>query len=82
MFVMCGVLFASQQLPEKYAVLSIFLAASAALVALAVIIHISFCLRCPRCSGWIAMPKCPACGLKLADRLEQVASRSETGEPS
>ena len=21
--------------------------------------------RCPRCSGWIAIPKCPSCGLML-----------------
>jgi DMSO reductase anchor subunit len=28
-------------------------------------IYLACFLRCPRCSGWIAMPKCPGCGLGL-----------------
>ncbi len=42
-----------------------FLAASAVVIMLATLVYVSFCMRCPRCSGWIAIPKCPACGLKL-----------------
>lgn len=28
-------------------------------------IYLTCCLRCPRCAGWIVIPKCPSCGLKL-----------------
>jgi uncharacterized membrane protein HdeD (DUF308 family) len=44
---------------------SIVLAVIALLISLSGVVYISFLLRCPRCKGWISMPKCPACGLAL-----------------
>ena len=41
------------------------LAITVFLLMLAPVLYLSFFLRCPRCAGWIAMPKCPSCGLKL-----------------
>lgn len=35
------------------------------LLGLTPVIYLTCCLRCPRCAGWIVMPKCPSCGLKL-----------------
>ena len=52
-------------LPEQYATLSSIAAVVAVLVGLTFFIYQACFLRCPRCSGWIAVPKCPSCGLKL-----------------
>ncbi len=48
---------------QRHEDLKILLMASAVLIMLATVIYVSFCLRCPRCSGWIAIARCPACGL-------------------
>src|SRR5690242_11307641 len=55
-------------IPDRYETLKVFLAIALAVVVLGMLIYLSFCLRCPRCSGWIAIPKCPACGLRLEKR--------------
>jgi hypothetical protein len=52
------------------------------ILALTPLLYLSFCLRCPRCSGWIAIPKCPSCGLKLEEpgkRQTRQIRRGETG---
>ena len=59
---------------QKRQALGMALAVGALVVVASGVIYISFCLRCPRCSGWIVMPKCPACGLKL----ESGKSREQT----
>jgi hypothetical protein len=38
------------------------------LAVLGHLVYVTCCLRCPRCSGWIVIPKCPSCGLKLDDK--------------
>ena len=45
--------------------LKLFVAMSAVVIGLAALIYMAFCLRCPRCKGWIAIPKCPSCGIAL-----------------
>ena len=53
-------------LPDNYVALAAALAISAAVFMVGSLIYLSFFLRCPRCSGWVAiMPKCLSCGLKL-----------------
>jgi hypothetical protein len=37
------------------------------LAGLAGFVYLTCGLRCPRCSGWIVIPKCPSCGLELGD---------------
>lgn len=57
-------------LPESYSWLQVVLQSVVLLALLAQFIYVSFALRCPRCSGWIAIPKCPSCGLKLERNKE------------
>jgi hypothetical protein len=52
-------------LGESYDVLSAILATSLFLGVIAILVHLTCFQRCPRCVGWIVIPKCPACGLKL-----------------
>lgn len=60
-----GLVLSLQTLPEQYAAFASVAAFVAVLVGLAVFVYQACFLRCPRCSGWIAVPKCPSCGLKL-----------------
>jgi hypothetical protein len=39
------------------------LAVVALLISMSGVIYVSFLQRCPRCKGWISLPRCPACGL-------------------
>jgi len=54
-----------QWLPERYAAVSAIVSVGVVLGGVATLVYRACFLRCPRCSGWIAIPKCPACGLKL-----------------
>lgn len=60
-----GLVLCLRALPEQYAAFSSFAAVVAVLIGLAFFVYQACFLRCPRCSGWIAVPKCPSCGLKL-----------------
>jgi hypothetical protein len=62
-----------QVLPERYSAVSAIVAVGLALAGIAVLVYQACFLRCPRCSAWIAIPKCPDCGLKL----DQPASRQK-----
>lgn len=63
---MVGALVLSlQALPERYAALSAIASVGLALCGIVALVYQACLLRCPRCSGWIAIPKCPECGLKL-----------------
>ena len=57
-------------LPESYSGMQVTLQSAGLLAGLAHLLYVSFALRCPRCSGWIAIPKCPSCGLKLEGNKE------------
>ena len=54
-----------QLLPERHSALAAMLSVVLVLGMVATLVHRTCFLRCPRCSGWIVIPKCPACGLKL-----------------
>jgi hypothetical protein len=54
-----------QVLPERYSTVSAIAAVGLALSGIAVMVYQACFLRCPRCSAWIAIPKCPDCGLKV-----------------
>lgn len=50
---------------ESYNVLSALLASGVFLGVIGIFVYLTCFLRCPRCAGWIVIPKCPACDLKL-----------------
>lgn len=52
-------------LGERYDVLAAILTIGLGLGAIGIFVYLSCFQRCPRCAGWIVIPKCPACGLKL-----------------
>ncbi len=52
-------------LGEGYDVLSATLAIGLFLGVMGIYVYLTCFQRCPRCAGWIVIPKCPACGLKL-----------------
>ena len=60
-----GLVLSLQVLPERYSTVSAIAAVTLALSGIAVMVYQACFLRCPRCSAWIAIPKCPDCGLKL-----------------
>src|SRR5688572_27133895 len=60
-----GIAIAVSVLIAPGSVLPAIIAVTAAVILLGQLIYVSFCLRCPRCSGWIVLPKCPSCGLGL-----------------
>ena len=62
---MVGLTLSLQLLPERYAAVSAVVSIGLAFGIVAMFVYRACFLRCPRCSGWIAIPKCPACGLKL-----------------
>ena len=49
-----------QLLPERYATIAAIASVSGALCVIAVFVYRACFLRCPRCSGWVAIPKCPS----------------------
>lgn len=51
------------QVSERYGPLQLVLLCVLTLLVIGGGIYLSFCQRCPRCSGWIVIPKCPSCGL-------------------
>ena len=55
-----------QILPDRLSSVSVGLAVVIVLGAVGLVVYRACFLRCPRCSGWVAIPKCPACGLKLS----------------
>jgi hypothetical protein len=50
---------------ERHPISGMVIEAVALAVSFGLILYLATCQRCPRCSGWIAIPQCPACGLKL-----------------
>jgi hypothetical protein len=62
-----ALLLSLQSLPERYAAVSAFVSVGLALCVVAVLVYQACFLRCPRCYGWIAIPKCPDCGLRLEE---------------
>lgn len=50
---------------ERHPMAAMVIEALALAVSFGLILYLATCLRCPRCAGWIAIPQCPACGLKL-----------------
>jgi hypothetical protein len=52
-------------LGESYNVLSAILAIGLFLGVVGIFVYLTCFQRCPRCAGWIVIPKCPTCGLKL-----------------
>lgn len=56
---------------KRHSLLGTAISVLAAVIGLGLLVYLSFFLRCPRCSSWIAIPKCPSCGLKLDKPAEQ-----------
>ena len=50
---------------ERYDMLPLILAIALTVGAMGIFVYLTCFQRCPRCAGWIVIPKCPACGLKL-----------------
>ena len=70
-----ALIFSLRLLPERYADVSAYVAVGLVLGMVAIFVYRACMLRCPRCSGWIAIPKCPACGLKLDEPASHDDSR-------
>lgn len=60
-----GLILSLQVLPERYSTLATIAAVGLLLSGIAFMVYQACFLRCPRCFAWIAIPKCPDCGLKL-----------------
>lgn len=60
----------SRILSEEHVMWMMALAGVAGATLLAVMLYVSFGLRCPRCNGWIGLgsSRCLSCGLKTAPR--------------
>jgi hypothetical protein len=65
LLMMVGLILSRQLLPERYAAGSAIASVALVIGMVAMLVYRACFLRCPRCSGWIVIPKCPACGLKL-----------------
>jgi hypothetical protein len=65
LFAMWGLLLPLRFLPERYSGVSAIASVALVLGMVALLVYQACFLRCPRCSGWIVIPKCPGCGLKL-----------------
>lgn len=50
--------------PEQYQTAKTIVAVTIGFALIGILIYRTCFLRCPRCAGWIVLPKCP-CGLKL-----------------
>jgi hypothetical protein len=50
--------------PEQYQTVKTILVVAIALALVGTLVYRTCFLRCPRCAGWIVLPKCP-CGVKL-----------------
>lgn len=61
----CGLVVMLQALPERYSSVAAVASVALVLCMVAVLAYRACFLRCPRCSGWIAIAKCPGCGLGL-----------------
>lgn len=64
---MLGILLI-KALPDEYGAVKAVFIATMLLVVLGALVYQACLQRCPRCSGWIVMPKCPGCGLGLERR--------------
>lgn len=52
-------------LGERYDTLSLLFGSAFLLATIGIFVYLTCFQRCPRCAGWIVIPKCPGCGLKL-----------------
>lgn len=57
-------------LGEGYEVLLLLVGIGLLLGAIGIFVYLTCFQRCPRCAGWIVMPKCPGCGLGLGGARE------------
>ena len=64
---------------ERYDALSMILAFGLLLGAIGIFVYLTCFQRCPRCAGWIVIPKCPACGLKLEGARKTAQSNVAPG---
>jgi hypothetical protein len=64
-FAVGALAFTLRALPERYAAASVIASIGLVLYIVAVLIYRACFLKCPRCSKWIVIAKCPHCGLKL-----------------
>jgi hypothetical protein len=62
---MLGLFVPLRLLPEQHGAATAIASVALMLGMVALLVYRACFLRCPRCSGWIAIPKCPGCGLKL-----------------
>jgi hypothetical protein len=60
-----GAVASRRVIGERYDVLALILGIGLMAGVIGVLIYLTCFQRCPRCAGWIVIPKCPACGLKL-----------------
>jgi hypothetical protein len=81
-FAIGGMILSLQALPERYSAVSAIVSVGLALGMVATLAYQACFLRCPRCSGWIVVPKCPGCGLKLDEPAGVVTSRGSRAAPN
>lgn len=61
---MIAVLSLLRFVPDEHSAIAAIASVVVVLIALSLLVYRTCFLRCPRCSGWIVIAKCPACGLK------------------
>lgn len=61
--VLGGLMLLLQLLRDRADAVSVVVSVVLVLGMGAILVYRACFLRCPRCSGWIAVPKCPSCGL-------------------
>jgi hypothetical protein len=76
----------TRMVPDQSPTLQITLVAILFASLVGPVLYVSFCLRCPRCAGWIGLgsPKCLSCGLHTAppdDSMRKSAKAQTRGKP-
>ncbi len=58
------------RLPDRFETFSLVMSVIVGCAMLGMFIYVTCLQRCPRCEGWVAIAKCPKCGLRL-DALKE-----------
>jgi hypothetical protein len=53
------------RLPDRFETLAVVVSVMVGCAILGMFIYVTCLQRCPRCEGWVAIAKCPKCGLRL-----------------
>lgn len=74
MLMATGLILSAQLLPDRYAAVTAIVSVG---LMVGMLIYRACFLRCPRCAGWIVIPKCPSCGLTLGKPADRDRSAND-----